>query len=355
MRNWYFCGVKREDLLKGLIQFGRLLNALGTHESWPGYECGVTETEFSDLKKMMVKEVQLNPWFTLENLHSAFNGIGFMLTETELTAFAAKYPEAENPKKVAIIMAGNVPFVGFHDVLCVLLSGNSVVCKFSSSDSRIPPVLLALLKQWVSGMDQRMEFSFGPLKEYDAVIATGSNNTIESLKGYFKHVPSLFRKNRTSIAILDGSETKEDIELLSDDCFRYFGMGCRNVGKLFVPADFNLDLIFEGFLKQGDVINHHKYANNYDYQRTIMMMNQIPFMDNNAFMLKEDEGLHAPLSMIYYKRYSNLSEVEAFIQEHETEIQIVVGKGYVPFGQAQCPGLTDYADNVDTMQWLQGL
>ncbi len=344
--------MKRDDLLKGLVQFGKLLNALGTHDSWPGYECGITETEFSDLKKMMQKEAQLNPWFTLENLQSAFKGLGFMLAESELKAFAAAHKVAETSRKVAIVMAGNVPFVGFHDVLCVLLSGNTAVCKFSSSDNRIPPALLALLKQWVEGLDQHLEFSFGPLKDYDAVIATGSNNTIESLKGYFKHVPALFRKNRTSIAVLDGSETNEELELLSDDCFRFFGMGCRNVGKIFIPKDFDLNLIFEAFLKQGEIINHHKYANNYDYQRTILLMNQISFMDNNAFMMKEDEGLHAPLSLIYYSRYSNFSEVETFIREHADEIQIVVGKGRVPFGQAQCPGLTDYADNIDTMQWL---
>lgn len=304
------------------------------------------------LKTVINKEFQYNPWFTKENVNSALCGISTMLEESELEKVFSKYPVTDSPKRVAIIMAGNIPFVGFHDVLAVLVTGNVAICKFSSEDSRIPPTLLKLLTDLNPEVKPFIEFSFGPVKNYDAVIATGSNNTINTLKDYFKDKPALFRKNRTSIAVLDGSETKEDMEKLSDDCFLYFGMGCRNVGKLLIPQDFDVNRIFEGFLKQSEVINHHKYANNYDYQRTVFLMNQVPFLDNNAFMLKEDKALHAPLSIVYFQRYSNESEVEAYISEHEEEIQAVVGKKYIPFGQAQNPGILDFADGVDTFSWL---
>jgi hypothetical protein len=339
-------------MVNGLIQFGKLLQNLGQNAAYPGFYSGVTESEYLEIQHAINKEQQFNPWFTKENICSALSGISRMLQPEELDKVIRNYGEVGSPKKVAIIMAGNIPFVGFHDVLAVLLTGNSAVCKFSSSDSRIPPLLLSKLIEFVPELRERLIFSFGPLKEYDAVIATGSNNTIAGLSTYFKHVPALFRKNRTSIAVLDGTETKEELAMLADDCFMYFGMGCRNVGKLFLPEDFEINRIFEAFLSYGDIINHHKYANNYDYQRTIFLMNQVAFLDNNSFMMKEDEGLHAPLSMLFYSRYKNRGEVDAFIADHTDEIQIEVSHAAVPFGLAQSPGILDFADGVDTFGWL---
>jgi len=347
--------VKRENLKKALIQFGKILNSLATSTEFAGFQSGLTESEFVQLKTVINKEFQYNPWFTKENVSSALSGISGMLEEDELDQVFSKYDKTDFPKRIAIIMAGNIPFVGFHDVLAALVTGNIAICKFSSEDSRIPPMLLKLLIELNPEIKPFVEFSFGPVKNYDAVIATGSNNTINTLKDYFKDKPALFRKNRTSIAVLDGSETREDLEKLSDDCFQYFGRGCRNVGKLLIPEDFDVNRIFEGFLKQSDVINHHKYANNYDYQRTVFLMNQIPFLDNNAFMLKEDEALHAPLSIIYFQRYSNNNEVEAYISAHNEEIQAVVGNNYIPFGQAQNPKILDFADGIDTFSWLEKL
>jgi hypothetical protein len=342
-------------MVNGLIQFGKLLKDLGENASYTGFSSGVTEAEYNELQQAIKKEKQFNPWFTEENIRTAMCGISRMLTTEELSKVTNVYGTAISPQKIAIIMAGNIPFVGFHDVLSVLLTGNSAVCKFSSSDSRIPPLLLSRLMVFVPELSERLVFSFGPLKEYDAVIATGSNNTIESLRSYFSHVPSLFRKNRTSIAVLNGSETPEELNALANDCFQYFGMGCRNVGKLFIPEDFNINRIFEASLSYGEMVNHHKYGNNYDYHRTIFLMNQIPFLDNNAFMMKEDEGLHAPLSVLFYARYQNRSEVEAFIEKHDGEIQIVVGHEDVPFGKAQSPDILDFADDVDTFKWLLSL
>lgn len=347
--------MERDDLKKALVQFGKILNALAINTEFPGFQSGLTEAEFMQLKTVVNKEFQYNPWFTKENVNAALAGIAAMLEESELDKVFTAYKQTANPKRIAIIMAGNIPFVGFHDVLAVLVTGNIALCKFSSDDSRIPPTLLKVLIDLNPELQPFIEFSFGPVKNYDAVIATGSNNTINTLKDYFKDKPALFRKNRTSIAVLDGSETKEELEKLSEDCFLYFGMGCRNVGKLLIPSDFNVDRIFEGFLKQSDVINHHKYANNYDYQRTVFLMNQVQFLDNNAFMMKEDKSLHAPLSIIYFQRYGNEKEVQEYIAEHEDEIQAVVGKKYIPFGAAQKPGILDFADGVDTFAWLNDL
>ncbi len=340
------------ELISVLHQFRRLVLAAVDHESWSGYESGLTENEWQELQIVINKEHQYNPWFTAQNVRSSLCGIAELLKEDELKVFANHYAFTEEPKTVAIIMAGNLPFVGFHDVLCVLLSGNKALCKLSSSDARIPLHFLTFLKNLHPELNDRIQIAVGPIKGYDAVIATGSNNTIEQLKNYFGHVPALFRKNRTSVAVLSGKETKEELEALSDDCFLYFGMGCRNVGKLFVPKDFDTNRIFEAFLIQSDLINHHKYANNYDYQRTVHLMNSIPFLDNNCFILKEEKALHAPLSIIHFERYSDLAQVQQELKQLEEEIQVVVGVGGVAFGTAQFPKVSDFADRVDTMVWL---
>lgn len=325
------------------------------NESWQGYECGLTEEEFLNFKKTINKEVQLNPWFTKENCYKALNGIVHLLEKESLESFSNNYHFTEKPKTIALIMAGNLPFVGFHDLLCTLLTGNRALCKLSSSDSRIPLKIIEWMIQWNPEMSERIRVSAGPIKDYDAVIATGSNNSIAQFETYFSHVPHLFRKNRTSVALLDGTETNEELALLASDCFDFFGMGCRNVSKLFVPEGFDLNRLFENFLGQTHLIQHHKYGNNYDYNRTVYLMNQIPFLDNNAFMLKEDEGLHAPLSVIFYEYYSDKKTVLNRLDELKDELQAVVGHGFIPFGKAQAPDITDFADGVDTCAWLNTL
>jgi hypothetical protein len=215
--------------------------------------------------------------------------------------------------------------------------------------------VIQLLTEIDERLKSKIQLVVGPLKNFDAVIATGSNNTIAQFETYFGKYPHIFRRNRTSIAVLTGDETNEELTALGDDCFLYFGMGCRNVSKLFIPNDFNIDRLFEAFLPHSDIINHHKYGNNYDYNRTIFLMNSIPFLDNNCFMLKEDTGLHAPLSVIYYERYESLDEATTFIQAHRSELQVIVGKNQTPFGVAQTPKIDDFADDVDTMLWLNEL
>lgn len=186
----------------------------------------------------------------------------------------------------------------------------------------------------------------------DAIIATGSGNSMRYFESYFGHLPHLFRKNRTSVAVLTGNETKEELEALGDDIFKHYGLGCRNVSHLILHKDFDINRFFEAIINQSDVVNLHKYANNYDYNKAIYLMNLEQILDNGFVLLKESEELFSPLAMLFYHRYEAFSEVESYLEKHKEDIQAVVGHGYLPFGSAQCPTLTDFADGVDTMSWL---
>lgn len=347
--------MEKKAIIEVFGQLGKAIGAFTSNEQWPGYECGLTEEEFQSFQRLINKEMQLNPWFTRANCIKALNGIVHLIEKESLEKFADSYLFASKPKTIALIMAGNLPFVGFHDLLCVLLTGNRALCKLSSSDSRIPMKLVEWMHEWNPELKEYIQVSLGPIKNYDAVIATGSNSSIAQFETYFNHVPHLFRKNRTSIAVLDGSETNEELNKLGSDCFDFFGMGCRNVSKLYLPAGFDLNRIFENFLDQAHLIQHHKYGNNYDYNRTVYLMNQIPFLDNNVFMLKEDKGIHAPLSVIYYEFYEEKALLLSEITGMKEELQAIVGHEFIPFGKAQAPDITDFADGIDTCAWLNSL
>ncbi len=297
-----------------------------------------------------------NSWFTIENQKISLNQWADLLTEKNIKDWLAEYHIATAPKKVGLILAGNIPLVGFHDVISVILSQHIPVIKLSSKDKTMLPFLLS---KWNEFSEGSIQYEFAErLKDFDAVIATGSNNTARYLEYYFKDSLSIIRKNRTSVAVLKGDETVEELQLLAEDIFRYFGLGCRNVTRLFIPNDFLIDKIFESFLNFKDVINHHKYANNYEYNRAIYLLNAEKFWDNNFVMLKEDEALFSPLSVLNFSRYENIEEVHTFINENEKEIQAIVAKpelGFdsIGFGEAQNPGLDTYADKVDTMRFLE--
>ncbi len=310
------------------------------------------DEEFSTiLRKSQIE----NSWFTIENQKFGLNQWADLLTENNIKKWLSEYKITKTPKKVGLILAGNIPLVGFHDVISVLLSQHIPIIKLSSKDKTMLPFLL---RKWNEFSEGNIEYEFAErLTDFDAVIATGSNNTARYLEYYFKDSLSIIRKNRTSVAVLKGDETVEELQLLAEDIFRYFGLGCRNVTRLFIPQDFLIDKIFESFLNFKDVINHHKYANNYEYNRAIYLLNAERFWDNNFVMLKEDEALFSPLSVLNFSRYDDLSEVRSFIDENESNIQAIVAKpelGFnsIYFGEAQNPGLETYADNVDTMEFL---
>ncbi|MDQ8750705.1 acyl-CoA reductase [Elizabethkingia miricola] len=341
--------MNKEAKIRGLGGLGSFLKEFLTKNN---NEYTPLEEEFQGL--LLRSEIE-NPWFTQDSLRYALESLAEVLNEAAIGSWTEKYPFSGTSKRVGLILAGNLPLVGFHDVMCVVLSGHIPVIKLSSKDRLLIPFLM---KIWNNSTEGGIEYEFvEKLENFDAVIATGSNNTARYLEFYFKDYLNIIRKNRTSVAVLNGDETDEELQLLAEDIFRYFGLGCRNVTRLFIPEDFKLERLFENFLNFKDVINHNKYANNYDYNRAVYLLNQEPFWDNNFVMLREGEELFSPLSVINFSRYKNLDDVKTFISEHQEEIQCIVAKdtlglASVSFGEAQKPGLDVYADNVDTMAFL---
>ena len=347
--------MKREELITGFTQLGKLMVSIGNEEKWTGFTSGVTEEEYETLILLVKKQFHLNGWFTNEDVNSALKALGNQLTEDQLSTWLERYSFTTHPKNVAIIMAGNIPLVGFHDFLCVLMSGNTAICKLSSDDKTLLPALGSILIQFLPELKDRIVFTTGRIAQMDAVIATGSNNTLLYFEQYFGKYPHIFRKNRTSLAVISGNETKEDFDALGHDIFNYFGLGCRNVSHLLFPKEFNLNRFFEGIINHSEVANHNKYANNYDYNKAIYLMNNIPMLDNNFVLLMESKELFSPLSIVHYQYYSDQEELEAYLELQKENLQAIVGANYIPFGQAQCPGLSDYADGIDTLTFLNNI
>lgn len=294
-----------------------------------------------------------NGWFEKQQLDYALDHWGRILTAEQLYHWTNNYSfsEATNKKRVGVIMAGNIPMVGLHDLLCVLLSGHSAVAKLSSDDDVLIPFLFQHLVAIEPDFAAQFEW-VQRIKEVDLIIATGSDNTSRYFEYYFGKYPNIIRKNRTSVAVLSGNESKEDLIQLSKDIFTYYGLGCRNVTKLLVPKGYNFDQLFEAFLSTSEVMENKKYMNNYEYHKTLFLMNNEPLLDNGFVILKEDTNLHSPLGVIHYEYYDE--NTEKLIAEYNAsdQVQCTVGKGGIHFGTTQKPELESYADGVDTMQFL---
>ena len=306
-----------------------------------------------EFKDVITKAQSKNPWFTDENIKVNLTYWSNKLTKHNLNKWLRKYNLNNTSRKnIAIIMAGNIPLVGFHDFICVFLSGHNSVIKLSNSDNFILPFLTDLMK--VSS--ERIVYSDSFLKDYDGVIATGSDNTSRYFDYYFKNKRSIIRKNRNSIAILNGEESDDDLKSLSQDIFTYFGLGCRNVSKLYVPKNYNFDLFFNSIFDYKELINNHKYANNYDYNKAIYLMSEYKFLDNGFFIVKEGNEMHSPISTINFEYYDNVSILREKINLEDDNIQCIVSniefKGKVDFGETQNPSLNQYADNIDVMSFL---
>jgi hypothetical protein len=341
--------VKREQLIGAFSALGTVLKGLAEQAPCPAV---LTNAEYEQLQAMIAKEQHYNGWFTPETIRQAMAELASFLNPEALHTWLEAYPQAETPKTIAVIMPGNLPLVGFHDFLCVLCAGHKVLVKLSSEDARLLPALAQVLLTFEPDLQARIAFAAGKITGYDAVIATGSDNALAHFKQYFTKVPHLFRGHRTSVAVLDGTESQEALFRLGFDIFRYFGRGCRNVTHLIVPQDFELNRFFEAIVPYGDIIHHKKYGNNYDYNKAVHLLNLSPILDNNFVLLKESEQLFAPLSMLHYHRSESPEATTAFLAQHEASIQCVVGHAYLDFGQAQCPRLDDYADGIDTMHFL---
>jgi hypothetical protein len=292
-----------------------------------------------------------NNWFIPSFVNNAISNIGSFLEEGQLNAFCAAIKEKQ-AKTVALICAGNVPIVGFHDVMCVLLTGNNALIKLSSDDDILMPFFLKLLAHYEPEFNKHIFFAAGKLGQFDAVIATGSNNTASHLNYYFGKYPHIIRKSRTSVAVLNGSESKEELKRLGEDIFLYFGLGCRNVSKLLVPAGYSFNGFFESIVDFGYVIHNKKYGNNYDYHRAIYLLESIPFLDNNFIMIRESNDLYSPVGVLYYQYYQTPDEIKEYLDKNQHQIQCIVGKEYTHFGYSQRPVITDFADNTNTLEFL---
>jgi len=295
-----------------------------------------------------------NNWFIPKFVNDAISNIGLFLQKKELTDFSTNIKEL-TPKTIAIVCAGNIPLVCFHDVLCVLLSGHHALIKPSSDDKVLLPFFLKLLVHYEPKFEDAMFFAEGRLSKFDAVIATGSDNTASHLHYYFGKYPNIIRKSRSSVAVLDGTETTEELANLGTDIFQYFGLGCRNVSKLLVPRGYNFNNFFESIVDFGYVVNNKKYGNNYDYHRAIYLLESIPFLDNNFLMIRENTELHSPVGVLYYEFYDNKADVTKYLDSHKTHIQCVLGHGFISLGYSQKPVITDFADNVNTLDFLVNL
>jgi hypothetical protein len=317
-----------------------------------------------DLEDAIIQSQIYNPWFTKENIFRSFENLTKCLSKESLVKWIASYEHdipATSKKRVAVIMAGNIPLVGFHDFLCVLISGHDFSGKLSSLDRFLLPAIGRELIKIEGSLNDSIIFTEERISDYDAVIATGSNNTSNYFDFYFGKYPHIIRKNRNSIAILTGSETGNDLELLANDIFTYFGLGCRNVTKIYVPINYDLSILKQAFTKyRQPVFMHNKYMNNYDYNKSIMLLNSIPFKDFEFIMLKEDTQFASPISVLHYEYYDDILKVLEYLTIEREKIQcLVVGENYndfsVSFGKSQQPELWDYADGVDTMKFLLSL
>jgi len=316
---------------------------------------------FFDAFKMQVeRSFQFNQWFTVENVLFACEGWSKSLNNDNLISFVSNTNLKDNsPKRVAIVMAGNIPLVGFHDFLSVLISGHSVLIKQSSNDKHLLPILSKYLQYVDEDFKNKITFCEGKLEGFDAVIATGSDNTARYFEHYFGKYPSIIRKSRNSVAILTGNETDQELSNLSDDIFTYFGLGCRSVSKLFVPKDYNFDKLFNAVFKHKDIINNAKYANNYDYNKAVYLMSLFNLLENGFLMLKEDKSYSSPISSLFYEKYEDLEMLKLQLIADNELIQCIVSKGFtdneIKFGETQNPTLTDFADGVNTLTFLANL
>ncbi len=317
----------------------------------------------ADLAAIIADEHHYNAWFTPSSVGNAVAALGKMLNAEALHTWLGKYNKNSNQggKNIGVILAGNIPLVGFHDVLCVLASGNKAIIKASSQDSRLIKQVLKMLVAIEPAFNNQFAFT-ERLENFDAIIATGSNNTSRYFEFYFSKVPHIIRKNRNSVAVLTGNETTEQLYALGRDIFDYYGLGCRNVSKLFVPKDYNFVPFFEAIEPYQSIINHHKYNNNYDYNKSIYLVNRDKHLDNGFLLVKEDERMVSPLAVVFYAHYDDMNTVEALLTHESENIQCIVSKAplkvnnqVVDFGKSQQPELWDYADGIDTMDFLTKL
>jgi hypothetical protein len=320
------------------------------------YISAIDEVEFSNIAQHARNE---NSWFTAESIRQAFSGISKFLDRESLSEWLSHYNfSGKQSRVIAVVMAGNIPLVGFHDLLCILISGNAIQIKPSSKDTFLLKHILQKLIEFEPRFASLITLNTDQLKNFDAVIATGSDNSARYFHYYFAKYPHVIRKNRTSCAILSGFETQEELTTLGADVFSYFGLGCRNVSKIYVPEEYDFIKLLKSWEPHEHVLMHHKYHNNYDYQKSILLVNRVPFLDSGFVILQENERLVSPISVVYYEYYKSWENVLKRLDDDKDKIQCVIGNvkpATIKIGQAQSPELWDYADQIDILRFLEQL
>ena len=319
----------------------------------------LSELSASERAEIITQAANNNRWFDTSNVEQALSGLIHLTDPVKMKTWLTGYDLKPSKQKIiGLIMAGNIPLVGFHDLICVLLSGNKAAIKLSSQD--------LFLMQWIIRKLCEIEPAFidqidvcEQLKVMDAVIATGSNNTARYFDYYFGKYPHIIRKNRTSVAILNGKETDTELMELGKDVFTYFGLGCRNVSKIWVPQDYHFLNLLDLWVSFKKVADNFKYHNNYEYNKSIYLVNGVNYLDTGFLLLTESEALTSPISVLYYQQYQNLTEVDQYLTQNQDKIQCIVSsqssRNFIPFGQTQVPDISDYADGIDVMRFLSTL
>lgn len=346
-----------KNIKRHFIELGKFLSQFSEEGNIKNPSVLFNEVFFEDFENLIQLSQSHNGWYTPENVYFSIQSWTKALTEENLDKWLSTYKiEPKEPKNIGLILAGNIPLVGFHDFLSVMMTGNNVLIKTSSNDQFLLPFLAKYLIAIEPEFSSKITFVEGKLENFDAVIATGSNNTARYFEYYFKNKPSIIRKNRNSVAVLNGEETKEQLVALGEDIFRYFGLGCRNVSKIFVPQGYSFNAFFEAIFAYQDVIHYEKYANNYDYNKAVFLMSNFKLLDNGFLTIKEDSSYASPISSVFYEFYDSIEELQIRLQSESEQIQCIVSNNLVAnsiaFGQTQKPNLWDYADNVDTISFL---
>ncbi|MCZ4694257.1 acyl-CoA reductase [Ancylomarina euxinus] len=354
--------MNRSERIEAFVNLGQFLEQFKTVESCTSNH-PLNEVFYAEFENLIENAYIENAWFTPAHVRNSIQGICSFLDLEKLNEWCSNYkiPDQNTNKRVAVIMAGNIPMVGFHDMLSVLISGHHFIGKLSSKDNRLLDCITKLLGKINPEFKSLISFKNEQLKgnqDFDAIIATGSNNSARYFEAYFSKYPHIIRRNRNSVAIITGKESQEEIHKLGQDVFQYFGLGCRNVSKLYVPENYDITQILDIWQDYAPLLDHNKYANNHDYQRSLYLMNAVKHFDNGFLLVKEDVAMTSPIAVLHYEHYRDIDQVKNLLKENSENIQCIVGQigeNTIPFGKAQQPNLNDYADNIDTMNFLSGL
>jgi len=318
----------------------------------------INELFYDDFEELINRQKAYNGWFTKENILTAITAISEMLEEKNIVNWLGNYKINDvSTRNIGVIMAGNIPMVGFHDMLCVLITGNTIQAKLSSSDNTLIKKVAEILIYIEPSFEKKIIFT-DRLGNFDAIIATGSNNTARYFNQYFGKYPHIIRNNRNSIAVVSEKDTIEDLKPLGKDIFQYFGLGCRSVSKLYLPKGYRIDTVFEAFYDDfQNVTDNNKYANNYDYNKAVYLLGGNNLLDNGFLLLKEEGSLSSPVGVLNYEYYNSIDELQTHLKKINNELQCIVSSkntaiDTLEFGESQCPSLSDYADGVDTIKFI---